>query len=136
MSGAGVLFFFGGEWLTSFFLGPRAADAQALAVPLLKIVAISQPSLALSMVLSGALRGAGDTRWPLAITFIGFLGMRIPLAYLLAWEEIPLPLFGATLHGYGLGVIGAWYAMVADVIARSLLILTRFLHGGWKRVRV
>jgi Na+-driven multidrug efflux pump len=102
----------------------------------LKIVAISQPSLALSMVLSGALRGAGDTRWPLAFTFIGFLVVRIPLAYVLAWSEIPLPAFGVIVRGFGLGVIGAWYAMVADVILRSLLVLTRFLHGGWKRVRV
>jgi putative MATE family efflux protein len=134
MSAAGLLFFFGGQWLTSFFLGPRASQTQALAVPLLKIVAVSQPSLALSMVLSGALRGAGDTRWPLMFTFLGFLGLRIPLAYLLAWEEIPLPALGGSLPGFGLGVIGAWYAMVADVFARSLLILTRFLHGGWKRV--
>jgi putative MATE family efflux protein len=136
MSAAGVLFFFGGEWLTSFFLGPGAADTQALAAPLLKIVAISQPSLALAMVLSGAFRGAGDTRWPLAITFIGYLGIRVPLAYLLAWEQVPLPVVGAAISGYGLGVVGAWYAMVADVILRSLLILTRFLQGGWKRVRV
>jgi Na+-driven multidrug efflux pump len=131
-----VLFLFRGEWLTSFFLGAGAHQTQALAVPLLQIVAISQPSLALSMVLSGALRGAGDTRWPLTFTFIGFVGLRIPLAYLLAWDEVSLPLLGVTLQGYGLGVIGAWYAMVTDVIVRSLLILTRFLHGGWKRIRV
>jgi putative MATE family efflux protein len=136
MSAAGVLFLFRGEWLTSFFLGAGAHQTQALAVPLLQIVAISQPSLALSMVLSGALRGAGDTRWPLTFTFIGFVGLRIPLAYLLAWDEVSLPLLGVTLQGYGLGVIGAWYAMVTDVIVRSLLILTRFLHGGWKRIRV
>jgi Na+-driven multidrug efflux pump len=43
---------------------------------------------------------------------------------------------GVVLNGYGLGVIGAWYAMTADVIVRSLLVLIRFLHGGWKRVRV
>jgi putative MATE family efflux protein len=136
MSAAAVLFVFGGEWLTSFFLGAGAAETQALAVPLLQIVAISQPSLALSMILSGALRGAGDTRWPLTFTFIGFLGLRIPLAYLLAWDEVTLPILALTVPGYGLGVIGAWYAMVTDVIVRSLLILTRFLHGGWKRVRV
>jgi Na+-driven multidrug efflux pump len=47
-----------------------------------------------------------------------------------------LPVVGAAISGYGLGVVGAWYAMVADVILRSLLILTRFLQGGWKRVRV
>lgn len=136
MSGAGLLFYFGGHWLAALFLGPRASEAQALTVPLLKIVALSQPSLALTMVLTGALRGAGDTRWPLAFTFLGFLGVRIPLAYLLAWDEATLPFFDITLPGMGLGVIGAWYAMIADVIVRSLLVLLRFFEGGWRMVKV
>ncbi len=88
------------------------------------------------MVLSGALRGAGDTRWPLVFTFLGFLGVRIPLAYFLAWDEVPIAWLGVTLNGYGLGVIGAWYAMITDVLVRSLLVLVRFFHGGWKSIRL
>ena len=42
-------------------------------------------------ILTGGLRGAGDTRWPLAITFIGLLGLRIPGACLLAWDHIAIP---------------------------------------------
>ncbi len=136
MSGAGLLFFFGGHWLTEIFLGPASAETAVLTIPLLKIVALAQPSLAITMVLSGALRGAGDTRWPLVFTFLGFLGVRIPLAYILAWDEVPLGWLGLTLNGYGLGVIGAWYAMIADVVARSMLVLARFLQGGWKSIRV
>ncbi len=136
MSSAGLLFFFGGRWLTAIFLGPSAIETQALTVPLLKIVALSQPSLAIAMVLSGALRGAGDTRWPLVFTFLGFLGVRIPLAYFLAWDEVPIAWLGVTLNGYGLGVIGAWYAMITDVLVRSLLVLVRFFHGGWKSIRL
>ena len=47
-----------------------------------------------------ALRGAGDTAWPLAFTFLGFVGVRLPLAWMLAihWQW---------------GIAGAWYAMVA-----------------------
>lgn len=33
--------------------------------------------------------------------------------------------------GMGWGVEGAWYAMTADVIVRSVLVSLRFWHGGW-----
>jgi Na+-driven multidrug efflux pump len=32
--------------------------------------------------------------------------------------------------------MGAWYAMVADTVLRSILVLIRFFQGGWKNVRV
>ena len=88
-----------------------------------------------SMILIGALRGAGDTGWPLAITFVGFLGVRIPLAYFLAWKTVEFGSWGS-IEGYDLGVIGAWYAMVADLVLRSFLIGGRFWHGGWRYVKV
>jgi Na+-driven multidrug efflux pump len=91
--------------------------------------------LALEMVLIGALRGAGDTMWTLAVTFFGFLVIRIPLAYFLAWELIPLP-GGYILEGMGWGVVGAWYAMIIDIAVRAALVLGRFWQGGWSRVRV
>jgi Na+-driven multidrug efflux pump len=136
MVGAGLLFFFGGRWLTALFLSDTTAATAEITVPLLRIVALSMPSLALSMILTGALRGAGDTRWPLLFTLIGFLGIRIPGAYLLAWDGIPLPWTDAVLPGLGWGVMGAWYAMVADTVLRSILVIWRFLHGGWKAVSV
>jgi len=133
---AGIGFFFGAEWLTAQFLGEDNRQAAEVTVPLLRLVAFTMPSLALTMILTGALRGAGDTRWPILFTFIGFLGIRIPLAYLLAWERIEIPVLGVTIDGYGLGVFGAWCAMAADIGLRSLLVLWRFLHGGWKKAKV
>ena len=38
--------------------------------------------------------------------------------------------------GWGLGVVGAWYAMVIDLHVRAVLVVCRILHGGWKKVRV
>jgi Na+-driven multidrug efflux pump len=135
MTAAGFVLYFGGESLASFFTGSPNPTSE-LTGKLLKIVALSCPSLAILMVLSGALRGAGDTRWTLAITFIGLVGVRVPGACLLAWDEAPLPLTDLAIPGLGLGVAGAWYAMVADVILRSVLMTGRFLQGGWKTVRV
>jgi putative MATE family efflux protein len=123
MTIAGVLFTVAAEPLTRLFLRPEQVDVQQHAVPLLRIVALAMPPLALTMIFNGALRGAGDTRWPLLFSLIGYLGIRIPLAYLLA-------------QSWGLGVQGAWWAMVIDLVARCLMVSFRFLHGGWKRVKV
>lgn len=136
MALAGLAFYFGGHYLTAFFTGSFDDSTGQLTTQLLKVVALSMPSLALAMILTGALRGSGDTVWPLVFTFIGFLCVRIPGACLLAWDEVSLPMFGITIPGFGWGVIGAWWAMVADVILRSLLVLYRFLHGGWRRLNV
>jgi len=75
MSCAAVAFFFAGHSLTAFFTGDPSDPAGSIAARLLKIVALSTPSLAVMSILTGGLRGAGDTRWPLAITFVGLLGI-------------------------------------------------------------
>jgi putative MATE family efflux protein len=136
MASAGLVFFFGGGWLTAFFTGSSLDPTAQLTTRLLRIVAWSMPSLAIVSILTGALRGAGDTRWPLLFTFIGFVGVRLPGACLLAWEEVAIPLTGISIPGFGWGVMGAWYAMVADTVLRSILVLIRFFQGGWKNVRV
>jgi putative MATE family efflux protein len=136
MSCAALAFVFAGERLTAFFTGDRNNPAARHAAQLLKIVAISTPSLGVLAILTGGLRGAGDTRWPLLVTFVGLLGVRLPGACLLAYSEFALPGLGITVTGFGWGVDGAWWAMTSDVIVRSLLILARFLHGGWRRIGV
>jgi Na+-driven multidrug efflux pump len=136
MTCAAVIFFFAGGWLTGFFTGDMQDPAALLAGNLLKIVALSTPFLAVLSIFIGGLRGAGDTRWPLAITFIGLLGIRLPLACLLAWDEFTV--FGTdwTIHGFGWGVAGAWWAMTTDVIVRAILVSVRFFQGGWRTVPV
>jgi Na+-driven multidrug efflux pump len=132
MTLAGLAFFWGGPWLAQFFNGGVSSETTRYAGALLKIVACGTPFLATLMVFTGGLRGAGDTRWPLAITFVGLVGVRLPLALYLAWAEVPLGFI--TLPGAGWGVAGAWVAMVIDVIVRSVLVVLRFFHGGWRHV--
>jgi len=136
MSAAGVIFFTCAEPLAGLFVRSGQLDVARQAAPLLRTVAVGMPALALTMILSGALRGAGDTRWPLGINLVGFLVVRIPGAYWLAFEQLLVPGAGGTLAGWGLGVVGAWYAMVIDLHVRAALVGYRFLHGGWKRVKV
>ncbi|MCA9247987.1 MAG: MATE family efflux transporter [Planctomycetales bacterium] len=136
LSAVGAVFFFGSRPLTTFFLGGGDSAVVPITTYLLQIVALTMPPFALTAVLSGALRGAGDTRWPLAITLVGFLVVRIPLAYLFAREGTWHATETIVIQGFGWGVAGAWYAMVADVVVRAALISWRFMHGGWSRVVV
>jgi Na+-driven multidrug efflux pump len=99
------------------------AGVIAAGVPVLRLVAFAMPFLAGTMILTPALRGAGDTRVPLLITWTGFLLVRIPLAYLLTGQA-------------GLGLFGAWLAMFADLFVRGGFIAYRFASGRWKRMQV
>jgi len=121
MSGMGVLFFLFPGW----FMGVFTSDPEVIALGItpLRIIAIAQPFLALTMVLSGALRGAGDTRGPLVVTTIGIWCVRLPLAFIL-------------LRLTSIGLPGAWITMIVDQFVRSMFFIGRFRSGRWKRIRV
>ena len=89
----------------------------------LAIVGIAQPAQAVIFTLGGALRGAGDTRFPLVATIVNWFVVRLPLAYVLAF---PL----------GLGLAGVWAGIAADYFVRAGLLAWRFNSGAWQRVRV
>jgi putative MATE family efflux protein len=133
MCTAGAIFFIWGESFAELFSGEPTTTTRVTG-QLLKIVALSCPFLAVLQVVNGALRGAGDTTWPLAITLTGLVVIRIPFAAILAWHVVPI--LGADIPGAGLGVHGAWIAMVADVAVRSILVSIRFLRGHWRHVKV
>jgi putative MATE family efflux protein len=136
MVAAGIVFYVAAVPLAAFFLGGTNNDIVPLAAHLLRIVAYAMPPLALTMVLVGALRGAGDTRWPLALNLFGLLAVRVPLAIYLAQEVVTIPLLGYTFAGAGLGVVGAWYALVIDVAVRAVLLIARFQHDAWQQIEV
>ncbi len=83
----------------------------------------SQIGFATALVLSGALRGAGDTRATMAITFFSTFGIRIPASWILAVQM-------------NLGLRGIWIALACELALRGLLFLIWFLIGRWTRVRV
>lgn len=121
MSGMGVLFFLFPEWFMRVFTSD--AEVIALGIVPLRIIAIAQPFLALTMVLSGALRGAGDTRGPLMVTTLGIWCVRLPLAFIL-------------LRFTSIGLPGAWITMIIDQFVRSMFFIRRFRSGKWKLIRV
>jgi putative MATE family efflux protein len=136
MTFMGVVFFTLAPWMFALFCpGEEQRPVIVAGVPVLRLVAFAMPAVASAFVFTYALRGAGDTRVPVLFTFIGFLGVRIPLAHVLALSEIDLGVFGVW-HGCGLGLFGAWLAMFADLMLRGSLFLYRFASGKWKWVQV
>lgn len=124
MTGVGLAFIFWPDIFVSIFLrpgdGPKTA---ANAATMLRLCGFVQPFLAMIMVFSASLKGAGDTRYPAAFTLLGVLFIRIPGAFLAA-RILPF------------GVVGVWCVMMSDLVIRGLLCTWRFVHGGWKKARV
>lgn len=117
----GVVFFFGGRYLAALYTSdPDVINNAATA---LRIIAIVQTLQSTQFILAGALRGAGDTRWPLISTFVGVAFVRVALAVLF-------------VNYLGWGLIGAWTAMAVDQCTRSAFIFFRYKSGRWKTIKV
>ena len=121
MSTFGLLFFIIPQFLVSLFTKDK--DVIELATMALKIVSICQPFSGASMVLAGALRGAGDTKSVLLITYLGIFLIRIPITYIF-------------LDVLNLGLAGAWIVMTIDLAIRSSLAFYIFRRGKWKYLQV
>ena len=94
-----------------------------LAASYLRVNAITEPFLAFSIVLGGALQGAGDTRFQAVISILTMWLLRLPAAY---WFCLRL----------GLGAGAAWWTMAGTTAVQGLLIAARFRSGHWKRIEV
>ena len=120
MGGMGVLFFFFAEPLVRLF----TADQEVIRLGgiFLRIAAVSQIPLAVTLVLQGALRGAGDTAYILRVTILGIWGVRVPMAAAAAW--------------FGLSVAYVWWAFLLDWVARMVLLQMRCRSTHWERKHV
>jgi len=124
MTCIGVLFLVIPHWLVwPMAPGDDVARVRELAAPLLMICGPVQLFFGSYMVLSQALRGAGDTRGAMTITYASTFLVRLPLAYTLA-----LPL--------GFGLTGLWFGLCGELVVRGCLFIARFQQGKWKRIRV
>ncbi len=136
MSIMGAIFFtFAPEMFRLFCPQPEQQSIIIAGVPVLRLVSFTMPCLAATIVFTNALRGAGDTRVPVLFTWIGFFVVRIPLAYFLTRSVVSLGPLG-DWPALELGLLGAWWAMFADLIIRGLFFFYRFAQGTWTRQKV
>jgi len=116
----GAFVLFPHVWVAFFTPDP---EVLAYSVPLMSVMGILQPPLAVAMVISGALRGAGETHVVLAAAVLGGWCVRLPLAYF------------AGVVGT-LGVNAVWATMILDWIVRSGIVSWRFARLQLKEVRL
>jgi putative MATE family efflux protein len=100
---------------------PELAVA-SMAGMVLKILALAQPGQSTQLTIASALRGAGDTMYPLYASLFGIWGFRVVMAHI----------FVNVFHW---GLIGAWVALVLDQYARAAIVYLRFRTGQWKHVK-
>lgn len=116
-----VVFFFGARGI--YELMHEEAAVREVGIPAFRMLAFFQVPLMLAIVYVYALRGAGDTRYPMWITVVGLFACRLPVAWL----------FGIVLDG---GLFGAWIGMCAGMLFRATLVMWRYVRGGWMQTTV
>lgn len=121
MSMAGLVIFAAAPLIARAFVDDPEVIADT--VGFIRVLAACQPLMAADFTLGGALRGAGDTRFPLVTVLIAFYGARLGFAYVVS-----------ALLSLSLGWV--WLALFGDYVMRALLKAWRFQSGHWKTIEV
>jgi len=115
-----ILFLFP-EKLVALFTD--SADVMQYSSITLRFIALEQFCSCVSIVCSGVLSGAGDTKPIMRYTVIAQWYFMLPVAFYLAF-------------GLGYDVYGAWVAWGIAPVVQMLLTLYRVFHGHWKTIQV
>lgn len=98
------------------------AVAHAAMTPL-QLMGICTPIIAIGMILSQALFGAGNTLFVMIVELILHFTCLVPLAWSL----------GLTL-GYGL--VGIWSAAITYIVLLATAMTFKFARGDWKHIKI
>jgi len=121
MSFVMLLFVFFANPIISFFSQDEAVVAYGAKA--LQIIGTGYIFYGIGMVMTQALNGAGDTRTPTIINFVGFWMFQIPFAYFLA-------------KGTDLKSTGAFIAIPVAETVIALIAWYYFRKGKWKEIKV
>lgn len=121
MGTLGVGFYLWRHPLIGIFTGVSAVSR--IAADLLIFVGLFQVFDGISLVATGVLRGAGETRWPLGVGLLLNWGMFVPLAVMV-------------MFWFDGGVAGGWAAALCYVVMLAVVMLVRVLAGGWQERRL
>lgn len=119
-----VLFFvfiFARDFLVGLFTDDPAIIS--LGAIIMIIIAFSTHAQTSQTVVSGCLRGAGDTKFVAMTSLISIGIVRPGLTWLLCYPV-------------GMGLIGAWVALLVDQTLRLLINFGRFKSGKWTKIEI
>jgi putative MATE family efflux protein len=117
----------------------------ALTATFVRVFALGVAGFSVSRTMRGALRGAGDTRWPFYGTVVGTYLVRLPVAFLalpvgyavtlgpFRIAGVPFGPFSAA-PGMGFGVAAAFAAILAGLYVKAVVNTARFASGRWVAV--
>lgn len=128
MGAMALLFFFFPEVFLAMFKyrttgGQDFETIVARGTTLLRLVAVYTVFDTLFIIFSGALKGAGDTRFAMWVQI------------LLAWLFFVPPVY-VIVEYLDLGLVAAWIWGVAYVILLGIVFWARFHSGYWKRIQM
>jgi MATE family multidrug resistance protein len=115
-----VMFIWAGELAS---LVTRDPSVVAETTRYLRFNMLSEPFMALSVVLGGGLQGAGDTKGTMWVIIVAMWFVRLPLAFVLSLA-------------LGYGATGVWVAMITSMAFQGILMAVRFRRGHWKKLHV
>lgn len=109
------------DYIIAFFT--KDPSVQQYAVAAVRIIGLGFFFYGVGMVMTNAFNGAGDTRTPTVINFIGFWLFQVPVAYTLS----------TLLH---MGPLGVFIAIPLAETGISICAYIWFKKGRWKTVKV
>lgn len=101
-----------------------------LSAMVMLMVAAFQPFQTSSVVISGALRGAGDTKYVAVVMMVCVTLIR-PLLSMLA-----IYVLQSYFNMPEISLLGAWGASIVDMIVRLISVYRRFNGGKWHDIKV
>ena len=117
------IFMFSARNLLIDLYKPETAERKNMASNIMIIAAFTTLPQNIQWVITGILRGSGDTKFTATTSLISVSGVRPLVSYLLCYPV-------------GLGVIGAWIGMLIDQALRMGLNIWRFSKKKWLQIRV
>ncbi len=96
---------------------------RAAAIGPMRMMGIVTPIIAVAMILSEALFGAGNTKFVAAAQFCLVFLLLVPLAWVLGLKT-------------SFGITGMWAAAVCYAIAAAIVMTLKFRGGTWKKIQL
>jgi putative MATE family efflux protein len=121
MSVFAVLFFLFPEAIMAFFTGD--VEVIAMGKVFFVIIAVTEPIMAFSFALGGALRGGGDPVSPFIYASISDLMIVILAGYLMAVQ-------------FQMGFTGIVIGIALSAVTRAIPTMLKFRKGKWKTIRL
>ncbi len=122
LSFAGMLAFYGAPSIALFFI-PEGGEVIAESTVFIRAIALTFGFIGLQQVLTGSLRGAGDTVAPMVLAMISLWMLRFPLAYVLSART-------------SLQIRGIWYAFPITTVLSAAMAGYWYKWGGWRDKRI